>query len=80
MRTKIESEEKKKKKKKKKRTECTPISTPCHAELQPNSGGRLKRRRRRDVREGVRMKTEIESKEKKNRVGGRERERDRENK
>ena len=60
MKTKIELEEGKKKK-----TECTLISMPCHADLQPSSGGMLKRRRQRYVREGVRMKIEIESEDRK---------------
>ena len=60
MKTKIELEEGKKKK-----TECTLISMPCHADLQPSSGGMLKRRRQRYVRKGVRMKIEIESEDRK---------------
>ena len=38
-----------------------------HANLQPSSSGMLKRRRQRDVREGVKVKTEIGKKKKEER-------------
>ena len=63
----------KNKKQTNKQTERTPISTPWHTDLQPSSCGMLKRRRQRDMREGVRMKTEIELEEGKKILKKRER-------